>query len=50
MIWVMEFEFSGGFAGFFSPQTENTVLVLATVILGIGFENQPTEGVFAWYY
>lgn len=39
-----------GFVGFFLPQTKNSGLVLATVILGIGFENQPTEGAFVWYY
>lgn len=35
--------------GFFPPK-ENTLLLDAAVIFGIPFENQPTEGVFVYYY
>lgn len=40
--------FVGIFCLFLFPS--GTLLVHATVIFGISFENQPTEGAFVWHY
>lgn len=35
---------------FFSSQRKYTLLLDATVVFGIPFDNQPTEGAFVRYY
>jgi len=35
---------------FFSPKEKDILLMHATMIFGIDFEIQPTEGAFVWYY